>query len=139
MKRGTVRSTTVVAVLLLTSAACATRSAVEASPDVYSPRTPDESARARVVGDSDKAPRLLKKTYPRYPDDAFLAKIQGTVVLDVVIDEAGRVAWWHVAKSVRGLDEAAVQCAREWLFAPAERGGVPVAVKATIPVSFQIK
>jgi outer membrane biosynthesis protein TonB len=36
------------------------------------------------------------------------------------------------------LDEAAVDAVRQWVFAPAEKGGRPVAVIVMAPVNFRI-
>ncbi len=90
------------------------------------------------VHDYDRPPRLLKQTRPRYPQEAFVKKIEGTVVLELLIDAAGRVARARVVQSVPALDAAALEAAREWVFSPALKQGRPVATLATAPVSFRI-
>jgi protein TonB len=90
------------------------------------------------VMDYDRPPRLIKQVKPAYPHEAFTKKVQGTVLLEILIGADGRVHQARVLRSVRLLDEAAVAAARQWTFAPALKHGVAVATVATAPVSFSI-
>jgi protein TonB len=90
------------------------------------------------VLDFDRGPRLLQRSQPRYPDEAFVRKIQGTVVLEILIDVAGRVARARVVQSMPLLDAAAIETVRQWVFAPAVKNGRPVATLAMAPVTFTI-
>ena len=90
------------------------------------------------VHDYDRPPRLLKQTRPRYPQEAFVKKVEGTVVLELLIDAAGRVARARVVQSVPALDAAALEAVREWVFSPAIKQGRPVPTAAMAPVSFRI-
>jgi protein TonB len=76
---------------------------------------------------------------PAYPQDAFVKKVQGTVELEIVIDENGRVVRVRILRSIPLLDAAAVACVQQWVFAPAQRGGRPVAVSARAPIGFFLK
>jgi protein TonB len=80
----------------------------------------------------------LRQVRPDYPSEAFVKKVEGTVVLEIVIDERGRVARTRVVQSVPLLDAAAIAAVRQWIFAPAEKRGRPVAAFAIAPVSFRI-
>jgi TonB family protein len=86
----------------------------------------------------DQPPRLSRQTKPRYPLNAFNQRIQGTVGLDILIDAQGRVARADVRVSIPELDQAALECVREWQFEPARRGGRPVPTLATAPINFRI-
>jgi protein TonB len=86
----------------------------------------------------DTPPRLLRATKPLYPQDAFVKKVQGTVLLEILIDERGRVARARVLQSVAGLDQAALEAVAAWQFVPATHGGVPVATLAQAPIRFTI-
>jgi periplasmic protein TonB len=86
----------------------------------------------------DRLARPLLMTRPRYPHEAFTKKIEGTVVLEILIDEHGRVVRWRVVQSVSPLDAAAVEAVRSWLFVPASHQGRPVASLARAPISFRI-
>jgi protein TonB len=76
---------------------------------------------------------------PRYPDAARAARLQGIVILEIVIDRTGEVADTRVLKGLpMGLDAAAVEAVRTWKFRPATLHGKPVAVYFTVPVSFRL-
>lgn len=90
------------------------------------------------VLDYDQPPRPIKITKPTYPQEAFIKKIEGTVVLEILIDSAGRVVRARVIQSVPLLDAAAVQTVYQWVFAPAMKHGRPVPTLAHAPVAFRI-
>jgi TonB family protein len=75
---------------------------------------------------------------PLYPQDAFVKKVEGTVVLEIVIDERGHVARTRILRSIPLLDAAAVAAVRQWVFAPAQQQGRAVASLAVAPVTFRI-
>lgn len=78
------------------------------------------------------------RTVPRYPQEAFIAAVQGTVLLSILIGEDGEVAEIRVAQSIPMLDDAAVACVRQWRFEPGRRNGRPCAVAAAAPITFAI-
>ena len=90
------------------------------------------------IMDYDKAPRPIKITRPLYPQEAFIKKIEGTVVVEILIDSTGRVVRARVIQSVRLLDAAAVQTVYQWVFSPAVKHGRPVPTLAHAPISFRI-
>ena len=65
-------------------------------------------------------------------------KIQGTVMLVVLITAEGRASDITVTKSLEpSLDQQAVKAVGTWIFEPAkDASGAPVAVHQTIEVSF---
>ncbi len=105
-------------------------------PPFSAPVPLDENA---PVSGKDAPARLLKKTAPVYPKWALNHKIEGTVMMDVLIDDTGKVVWWDILKSIPPLDAAAVRCVRRWVFSPALARGRrgPTIVKA--PVTFKIE
>lgn len=92
----------------------------------------------QVARDYDRPPRPIKLTRPRYPSAAFTKKIEGTVVVEILIDERGRVTSARVVQSVPLLDEAARETVGEWIFSPAMKDGRPVPALAHAPVTFRI-
>lgn len=90
------------------------------------------------VMDFDQAPRLLKNSKPVYPQEAFIKKIEGTVLLEILIDTNGRVTRARVIQSIPLLDAAALQCVYQWIFSPAVKHGRPVPTIAQAPVGFKI-
>jgi len=90
------------------------------------------------VLDFDSPPRLLKNVRPQYPQEAFIKKVEGTVLLEILIDSQGRVVRARVIQSVPLLDAAAIQTVYQWVFQPAFKNGRPVPTIAHAPVNFRI-
>lgn len=86
-----------------------------------------------------KAPKVVNKVQPEYPESAREAKAEGDVVLKIVIDEQGRVRNPTVAKSSGNadLDRSALETIAQWTFQPATLEGKPVAVYFTITIRFK--
>jgi TonB family protein len=92
-------------------------------------------------GGAVTSPRLITQVKPKYTDYALARKIQGTVILEVVVKSDGRPGLILVAHSLDagGLDDAAVAAAREWRFEPGRLGGTPVDVLVTLMLDFRIQ
>lgn len=74
---------------------------------------------------------------PAYPAIAKSAKASGTVIVQITIDETGKVI---SARAVSGhplLQAAAVQAAYKATFSPTKLSGVPVKVTGTISYKFE--
>lgn len=66
-------------------------------------------------------PRLLQSVEPEYTDTARKARVGGIVILELTIETDGRVGDARVLKPLpMGLDQKAVEAARQWRYAPAE-------------------
>jgi TonB family protein len=87
-----------------------------------------------------KPPKIVNKVQPEYPASARDAKIEGTVVVDTVIDEQGRVRNPTVAESSGNadLDRSAVDTVAQWTFQPATLDGKPVEVYYTLTIRFAL-
>jgi protein TonB len=90
------------------------------------------------VVDVDQMPRPIKQTRPQYPQEAFVKKIEGTVIVEILIDTTGRVTPLRIMQSIPALDQAAMDTVRQWLFSPAIKHGRPVKYVAQAPISFRI-
>ncbi len=90
------------------------------------------------VQDYDQPPKPIKITRPQYPQEAFVKKIEGTVVVEILIDANGRVYPRRILTSIPALDAAAVETVKQWVFSPAIKKGRPVATVAHAPVGFRI-
>jgi protein TonB len=90
------------------------------------------------VLDYDSPPRPIKITRPQYPQEAFIKKVEGTVLVEILIDSQGRVARARVLQSIPLLDAAAIQTVYQWVFQPAVKHGRPVPTIAQAPVAFRI-
>ena len=85
-------------------------------------------------------PEILRKVDPRYTEMARRAGVQGTVIIEAIIDEKGNVTAQRVLKALpMGLDQAAMDAIRQWRFKPAYRGSEPVKVYYTLTVNFMLQ
>src|SRR5215510_5841361 len=81
----------------------------------------------------------IKKVQPRYPADAKAAGVSGAVSVRVLISEEGKVIEAEAVSGHQLLREAAVEAAKQWVFSPSKRSGVPVKVKGIITFHFNEK
>jgi TonB family protein len=87
-------------------------------------------------------PEMVTRVQPIYPPVAKTMKVQGTVILSILVTETGNVSEVRVLRPVggsAGLNEAAVAAARKWKFKPAVKQGKRVKVWITYPVSFKLE
>jgi TonB family protein len=80
----------------------------------------------------------IHRVQPAYPVAARNSRIGGRVVVEVVVDECGRVI---KARRVIGpieLSSAAIRAAEDWRFTPTILGGRPVRVIGTITFNFTL-
>jgi protein TonB len=91
------------------------------------------------VGGSVRPPIKIHHVDAIYPDEARAAGLQGVVVCEITIDEAGVVSDAKVLRSVPLLDRAAVDAVKQWLFAPTILGDRAVPVIMTVGVTFSLR
>jgi TonB family protein len=85
------------------------------------------------------AGNLLTKAVPVYPPAAKKAKIQGAVVLSVVIGEDGNVKNIQVVSGPNELQQASIDSVRQWTYKPYLLNGNPVEVKTIINVIYSLQ
>ncbi len=93
-------------------------------------------------GNGVTPPEALTEVKPQYTADAMRAKIQGTVVVECIVQPDGTVTNVKVIRSldpVFGLDLEAIKAARQWRFRPGRRLGQPVAVWINIALDFTLR
>lgn len=81
-------------------------------------------------------PVAVTTVQPVYPEFAREAQIQGKVILHVLVGKDGRVKNVKVMRGVTGLNEAAVDAIKRWVFKPALSQNKPVAVWVEVPIDF---
>lgn len=86
----------------------------------------------------DVPPRALRQPRPVYSAEAAVKRVEGTVVVDLLIDRDGKVARAQVVESVPLLDQEALRTVYTWRFAPARRAGVAVPAVARADVKFTL-
>lgn len=75
---------------------------------------------------------------PKYPEAAKKARIQGTVLIDVVISKDGGVLSPKVISGPKELRESALDTVRQWRYKPFLLNGEPIEVKTTIDVTYSL-
>jgi protein TonB len=92
-------------------------------------------------GGAVSAPRVIAQVKPTYTTEALSRKIQGTVVVELVVTRDGQPSRIRVLRSLDpgGLDEQAVAAVSQWRFEPGRLAGTPVNVLVTILLDFHIR
>src|SRR5215469_4883375 len=90
-------------------------------------------------GNGVRPPRALYDPEPDYSEEARKVKLQGSVVLSLVVDATGHPRNVNVTRSLgMGLDEKAREAVEKWRFAPGMKGGYPVATRVEVEVNFHL-
>jgi TonB family protein len=97
------------------------------------------SADVKVAGRDVPAPKRTRFVSPVFPLEAQAAGQRGIVILELVIDAAGKVTTADVLRSVPPFDEAALTAARQWEYEVTKVDGKAVPVRLTVPITFALK
>ncbi len=120
------------------------------NPNLHSNAVQNAKAPAKIISTSEDGPVYAvghgvtppRATYmpsAEYSDKARKKKIQGTVLLQIVITAEGTVRDAKVTTSLEpSLDKQALLSVKSWKFQPAMKDGVPVAVQLAAQVSFHL-
>lgn len=88
----------------------------------------------------EKAPQIVKKAVPAYPEMALRAGLEGTVWVKILVEKDGTPKKAVVIKSTTDIfNDAAVEAAMKFLFTPAVMNNGPVKVWVSIPFRFTLK
>jgi TonB family protein len=93
-------------------------------------------------GNGVTLPEVVKEVKPQYTARAMQEKIQGSVWLLCVVGPTGDITDVKVSRSLDaefGLDQAAIDAARQWKFKPGRKDGKAVAVQITIELTFTLR
>lgn len=111
----------------------------EPPPAPVQPMEPPPGDPLEVTGEV-VAPVKVEAPLPRYTEAARRVRLEGTVILEAVIDEEGRVTGVEVLQGMPlGLTAAAEAAARRWRFEPATLHGRPVPVYWRLTVAFRLR
>jgi protein TonB len=83
--------------------------------------------------------KLISKPEPTFPPIAKAARAQGTVTVQIVVDESGRVISASAVSGHPLLQQAAVAAARQARFSPTLLSGQPVKVSGVITYNFVLQ
>ena len=104
------------------------------------PPPPSPSEQAQEFYAFDEPPVLIKFVSPRYPDLARQAGIEGTVLLNVLVGDDGKVLQVSVIQSdvTPAMEKAAIEASKLFMFKPAKQRTVPVKARVAIPIRFKL-
>lgn len=97
------------------------------------------TAQAQENDDEIVRPTPIYKVDPVHPPDLYARGVEGQAIIIASVDMFGSVSDPIVDQSTHeefGL--AAMLAASEWIFEPATKNGVPIAIKVKIPFEFKI-
>ena len=110
-----------------------------AAPLVASTQDPPPQKPPVRVGSGVKQPKQLKNVDPEYPAIAKAAKVQGTVILEIVVNKEGSVTSAKALKPVPLLDEAALAAVKKWKYETSYLDGEAVDVIMVVSVVFSLR
>jgi TonB family protein len=91
------------------------------------------------VGNGVSAPKILYRIDPEFSEEARKNKMQGRVILHVIIGTDGKAHDIQVLRPLgMGLDEKAVEAVKQWKFEPGRKDGQPVPVQVSFEISFRL-
>jgi TonB family protein len=91
------------------------------------------------AGDVGTAPKAVYHPDPTYVDRARRKKINGSVIVTMVVTAEGRARDLKITKSLdKDLDKQAIKAVSTWKFEPATKDGKPVAVRVPVEVTFKL-
>jgi len=92
------------------------------------------------IGGKIQSPRLLHRVEPFYPPAAVIARLQGLVILEALVDRDGTVVDVKVLRSAGSvLDREALIAVRQWRYAPLVLNGQRLRFVVTVILSFSVQ
>lgn len=82
--------------------------------------------------------RLVSRIEPDYSEHAREQRLQGTVILNVLVDKQGSVSSLSRVSGDTQLTLLAAKAVRQWKFAPLVRDGAPVSFESRITLDFAL-
>jgi TonB family protein len=121
-------------------ATCASALALHTGVAALSPTDGQNSQPAKIQVKSDvMSGQRISGDNPKYPEEARAKKIQGTVVLGVIIGKDGTVENIRVQKTpAESLAKSAMEAVRTWRYRPYLLNGDPIEVETTVNVTYNL-
>ncbi|HLP82528.1 MAG TPA: energy transducer TonB [Nitrosomonas sp.] len=106
--------------------------------EAISHNSTDELSQDNSVG-LEKAPVVITRVDPKYPDVALRAGVEGKVTVSALVNENGDVIDTRIIKtSDKIFETSALDAAHLWKFSPGVSKGKTVSVWVTIPFQFML-
>ena len=87
----------------------------------------------------DQAPIPKFRAQPQYPFEMRRAGVEGTVIVEFIVDSKGDARNAFAVRSTqREFEQSAVQAVNKWKFHPGRKGGRAVNTRMQIPIVFKL-
>ncbi len=91
------------------------------------------------IANGVSAPKPVYTPNPEYTKAARKAKLQGTVIVQTIVDTDGHTRDTTIVRGLdEGLNENAIKAVNQWTFQPAMKDGQPVPVQINVEVNFRL-
>jgi len=98
-------------------------------------QAPESQSVPPSTGEAD----MVRKVMPVYPPLARQARVQGRVILHVMISADGSVFEMEVRSGNPFLDQSAIDAVKQWQYKPFTLNSQPVAVQTYVTVNFSLE
>jgi protein TonB len=82
--------------------------------------------------------QVIHRVHPVYPNSARARKLQGTVVLQAIIDKQGKVDSLQLVSGDPLLAQAAASAVKQWRYKPYSHNGDPAEFQTRVTVDFKL-
>ncbi|RPI22770.1 MAG: energy transducer TonB [Acidobacteria bacterium] len=107
-------------------------------PAVPPPPPPKPPRQPLLISVLDPS-KVIYRVEPVYPTLAIQARVQGSVMLQVTVNEMGIVESVQVVRGHPLLNEAAITAVKQWRYKPTILNGEPMPITATVTVNFNLQ
>jgi TonB family protein len=91
------------------------------------------------LGPGIHGPHALSAPDPEYSEAARKAKLNGSVVVALAVNDSGGIDDVKVVcSSDRRFEQPALDAVKQWVFAPGTKDGAPVAVQIKVEMEFRL-
>jgi len=87
---------------------------------------------------ASEVPKAISSPPPIYPAVAKAENIEGTVIVDILVDATGKVTQTKAISGPVQLQPAAVDAVRYWKYQPARKDGQPVTQHMQVSINFRL-
>jgi len=112
-------------------------SGILSSTNAAPPPMPVPSGPVRVGGQV-REPRVISRVIPVYPIGAKSSRVEGDVVMDILIGKDGKVSSANVISGPALLRQAALDAVRRWKYEPSKLDGEPIAIQTHVTIGFHL-
>jgi len=102
-------------------------------------QTPADAPAPTRVSNTEQEKRLTKRINPKYPKEAFDAKLTGEITLETTIGADGKVTGVKLyGKGEDLLVKAAMDAVKQWEYKPYKVNGKAVPVVTYVKINFKV-